>query len=54
MCIGEDNVFWTGTTSELNDSLITSYVYRKFDDDIYPVKRNPSDLGFDYIKRNKQ
>ena len=27
------------------------YIYRKFDEDKYPVKRTPSDLGFDYIKR---
>ena len=51
MAIGEDNVFWTGTTSELNGSLITSYNYRKFEDDIFPVKRSSSDLGIDYIKR---
>ena len=51
MSIGDDNVFLAGTTTEIDDSLITGYIYRKFDEDKYPVNRTPSDLGIDYIKR---
>jgi len=53
MCIGEDNVFWTGTISQLCEYLIVGYSHKKYDDTVDYGKRTLSDISINYLKRKQ-